>query len=126
MSDNLPAFDDTNLTEFLKVADNESIDALPFGVVRLQKPGQVTAYNRFEQELAGLSREDVLQKDFFTEIAPCTNNFMVRERFMDQWESGQECDEQIDYVFSYKMRKTKVRLRIIVSGEDGWLAVRLR
>jgi photoactive yellow protein len=126
MSENQPAFEDANLADYLKSADDASIDALPFGVVRMQSPGSVTAYNQFEQDLAGLSKADVLAKDFFTEIAPCTNNFMVRERFIDGWESGQTCDEQIDYVFSYKMRKTKVRLRMLISGNEGWLAVKLR
>lgn len=51
-------------------------DGLPIGVVVLDAAGAVVHYNRQEERLAQRSRERVLGKRFFYEVAPCLN---VRE-----------------------------------------------
>lgn len=101
--------------QLLKSAPAE-LDALPFGVVRMDTKGVVEFYNTFESRLSGMSPETVLGKHFFTEIAPCTNNFMVAERFA----SEPLLDATIDYVFTYRMAPTKVRLRLLRDEAAGW------
>jgi photoactive yellow protein len=56
-------------------------DALPFGVVAMVPDGTVTAYNTAEAALSGLTPSRVVGRNFFTSVAPCTNNFMVAHRF---------------------------------------------
>ena len=76
--------------------------------------GVVTNYNRFESNLSGLSTERVVGKQFFVQVAPCTNNYMVAARFDEE-----SIDDEIEYVFTYKMKPTKVRLRLLKSpGSD--------
>jgi photoactive yellow protein len=97
------------LLDDLEKADTQALDAADFGVVRMQPDGTVTAYNAYESRLSGLSSASVLGRCFFTEVAPCTNNFMVAERFSDPG----ELDAKIDYIFTYRMKPTKVRLRLL-------------
>ncbi|MEN0066178.1 MAG: ATP-binding protein [Myxococcota bacterium] len=51
-------------------------DALPIGVVLLDRDGRVVHFNKTEERLARRTRERALGRDFFEEIAPCMN---VRE-----------------------------------------------
>ena len=48
------------------------LDALPFGVICLDPDGKVLRYNLAESRLARLDRAQVLGKNFFRRIAPCT------------------------------------------------------
>jgi photoactive yellow protein len=59
--------------------------------------------------LSGLTPSRVVGRLFFSEVAPCTNNFMVAFRF----EQEPELDSTIDYVFTLKMSPTPVRLRLL-------------
>ncbi len=104
-------FADAGLLVALESADPEAIDAASFGIVAMAKDGVVEAYNRFEAALSGLSAPRVVGNNFFTAVAPCTNNFMVAQRFQDE----PTLDAVIDYVFTLKMRPTKVRLRLLKS-----------
>jgi photoactive yellow protein len=115
-------FDSKGIIEFLDAMSDEDLDALGFGVVRMTHHGEVTAYNRAEAELAGMQSEFVLGKNFFVQVAPCTNNYMVAERFGN----AEELDEVIDYVFTYAMVPTPVTLRMVKSqsSESQYLLVR--
>jgi len=46
-------------------------------------------------------------------VAPCTNNYLVAQRFRDE----PTLDAELDYVFTLKMRPTKVRLRLLQTPE---------
>ena len=45
------------------------LDALPFGVVVVDRNGTVVEYNEYEQQLVG-PQPDVIGKNFFKEVAP--------------------------------------------------------
>jgi photoactive yellow protein len=103
------SFNEGITLEALEAADAAALDLLEFGVVRMDQAGVVVDYNAFESQIAGLSSAKVIGRHFFTAVAPCTNNFMVAERF----ETEAELDDVIDYVFTLRMRPTKVRLRLL-------------
>lgn len=117
-------FEETNIVEKLISLSDDEVDKLPFGVVKLSEKGLVKFYNKYESELAGLKPSDVLDRNFFVEIAPCTNNYMVAQRYLDQ----ENLDETIDYVFTYKLSPTRVRLRILrkSSHSSGFFLVQLQ
>jgi len=102
-------FDSPDLLAELENATTGAVDAAHFGVVRMKGDGAVLAYNAYESRLSGLSPEGVVGKNFFTQVAPCTNNFMVAERYS----APEALDATVDYVFTYKMKPTKVRLRLL-------------
>jgi photoactive yellow protein len=71
--------------------------------------GFVVSYNRTESRLAGLESETVIGRHFFSQVAPCTNNYLVAGRF----EAEDAIDDTIHYVFTLRMQPTKVRLRLL-------------
>lgn len=114
-------FDHPDLLTELENATTGALDAADFGVVRMKGDGAVLAYNVYESRLSGLSPEGVAGKNFFTQVAPCTNNFMVAERY----QAREALDAMLDYVFTYKMKPTKVRLRLLkrAGAVEQYLAV---
>jgi photoactive yellow protein len=93
----------------LAACDEARLDALPFGVIGFGPDTEVEIYNATESRLAGLSRERVVGRQYFSVVAPCMNNFLVAQRFEDE----DELDAVIDYVLTLRMRPTKVRLRML-------------
>jgi photoactive yellow protein len=102
-------FTQPGLLDRLEVADSAALDSLPFGVIGMAPDGTVTSYNAAESRLSGLTPANVIGRHFFSAVAPCTNNFMVANRF----ETEVTIDEIIDYVFTLRMQPTKVRLRLM-------------
>ena len=103
--------------ESISIDDLESktdaeLDQFDFGIIGSEKENHTcTRYNKYEENLAGLSKNYVIGKNFYVDVAPCTNNFLVYNRF--QTESNLE--EGLDYVFTYKLSPTKVKLRMLKS-----------
>jgi photoactive yellow protein len=104
-------FADVDIMSELEALSDSAIDRLPFGVVTMNADGIVVHYNTTESTMAGLSPERVVGLDFFTDVAPCTNNYMVAGRYEEA-----ELDETLDYVFTLRMKPTPVKLRLLKSG----------
>jgi photoactive yellow protein len=116
--------EDAGLLDALEAASLTDIDALGFGLIVMDRAATVLGYNTFESRLSGLPPEQVLGRNFFVDIGPCTNNYLVAERYRD----GEDLDEGLDYVFTYRMAPTPVRLRLLARGGSPrqYLAVRPR
>lgn len=115
-------FQSPDLLSSLLTATTEDLDGLDFGVILMTPDGTVTAYNAPETRLSGLSREKVIGRHFFKQIAPCTDNFMVSHRF----ETEPDLDATIDYVFTLKMRPTPVKLRLLRAADADRMALAVR
>jgi photoactive yellow protein len=117
-------FDDADLRVRLDALSPAELDEVPFGVIAFNADNRVVGYNQYEADRAGISAERVLRRDLFVDVAPCTNNYLVAQRYLDE----PHLDEQLDYVFTFKMAPTPVRLRLL--GEAGasrrYLVVRPR
>lgn len=116
-------FDDDNLGETLRRADTETLDNAPFGIIRVDDEGVVEFFNQYEAELSGMDPGEVTGKNFFTQVAPCTNNRLFRGRFKKGVRRN-ELDETFTYTYTYKMRPTLVDVRLYRddSGQN-WIAV---
>ncbi len=101
--------DADDLFNWLEGASPTDLDLLTFGVVAMAPDCNVEHYNLAEAKISGLTPERVVGRHFFTAVAPCTNNFMVAHRF----ETEAEIDSTIDYVFTFRLAPTKVRLRLM-------------
>ena len=115
----VPDFAESSLMRRLEALDADGLDALAFGVVRMDRAGIVVVYNAFEGAAAGLSPGKIVGRHFFEVVAPCMNNFMVAARF----EEEPELDVIIDYVLTFRMRPTPVRLRLLQSAPAPHLYV---
>lgn len=109
----IPSFSDVDILDWLDANEGEILDSLPFGVVRFNQQGIVTAYNLNISIIGGVSRENAIGKNFFIQVAPCTNNFMVAEKYQQT-----SLDEEIPYMFTYITQPTPVILRLL-KGNSG-------
>ena len=107
------AFDFPELATRPDACSSEELDQLDFGVIGFDANTEVSRYNAFESQAAGLSPQRVLGHPLFTNVAPCMNNFMVAQRFDDALEQNIALDETIDYVLTLRMRPVKVALRLL-------------
>ncbi len=103
------------------------LDALDIGVIQLDDEGTVLQYNAFEEEFANRRREDVVGTNFFTQVAPCTNNRLLYGRFLAGVEQG-SFDFHVSYTFTYKMSPRVVSLHVFrdEGSSTNWLLVRPR
>lgn len=107
-------FDSPDLAAWLAEQPVGQLDELDFGLVSLTPEGKVVAYNRALSILTGVTNEQAMGKHFFTEVAPCTNNFMVAEKYQEP-----TLDQTMPYMFTYVTTPTKVRLRLIKDQEGN-------
>jgi photoactive yellow protein len=121
-------FADPGLLGALEATPLDGIDAFGFGLIVMDRDGRVTGYNQAESQLSGLPVNEVAGRNFFVEVGPCTNNYLIAQRYQDSAGQDQELDEQLDYVFTYRMSPTPVRLRLLARRGSArqYLAVRLR
>ncbi|MFZ5442188.1 MAG: V4R domain-containing protein [Myxococcota bacterium] len=88
------------------------LDALPFGVICLDRDGKVLRYNLAEARLARLDRAQVLSKNFFRRIAPCTATpefeGRVRAFFV-----GQQPLDRFEYLFDFKFGAQQVVVELV-------------
>ncbi|HJV89225.1 MAG TPA: photoactive yellow protein [Holophagaceae bacterium] len=110
-----------NLSTF-KDAD---IDALGFGAIKLDKAGRILAYNAYESKLTGVKPENAVGRNFFTEVAPCTNVREFAGAFREGVASG-ELSKTFRYVFDYNMTPTKVTVTLHFDKKTdvAWVFVR--
>jgi photoactive yellow protein len=111
----------------LHAVDRPLADAQPFGIVQVDDTGVIRLYNRWESEMAGVPVSAAEGRNFFTQVAPCTNNRLVYGRFRDGVAKG-ELDEEFNYTFTYKMKPTNVQIRLVrhVPSRTNWVFVGLR
>jgi len=107
-----------------KMGDTQ-LDSLAFGAVQLDRDGVILSYNAAESEITGRSPEDVLGKNFFTEVAPCTDTDAFHGKFRAGVESG-SLNHLFEYVFDYQMAATKVQVHMkkALQGDTYWVFVK--
>lgn len=115
-------------TEDLLALDASAYDALPLGIITLDAAGRVIAFNTQESRLSGLDPGEVLGRDFFQEIAPCTK---VRE-FQGVYErlvaSSGGTAPPFSFVFRFRGgdREVRINLRYDAARAQGQILVRTR
>ena len=120
----VPDFDDAELLGALEAVPLERLDDLGFGLIAMDRTGDVIWYNAFEARRAGLRVDQALGRNFFSAVGPCTENYLVAERYRQE----PDLDDQLDYVFTLRMKPTPVRLRLLARRGSArqYLAVRSR
>jgi photoactive yellow protein len=107
-------FDAVDLPTVLEATPLKGFDELSFGLIVMDRSGIVVWYNAFESARAGLSRDQVLGRHFFESVGPCMNNYLVAQRFLDE----PSLDDFLDYVFTFRMVPTPVRLRLMAQPQS--------
>ncbi len=108
------SFDAVDLRNLLDAMPLEHFDDLPFGLIVMDRSGVVVSYNAFEAARAGLACDQVVGRHFFESVGPCMNNYLVAQRFLDE----PSLDDFLDYVFTFRMMPTPVRLRLMAQPDS--------
>ncbi len=108
----------------LSYMSRDQADTQPFGIVKVDDDGVIQLYNRWESEMAGVAPAVAEGRNFFTQVAPCTNNRLVYGRFKSGVDKG-ELDIEFNYTFTYKMKPTNVRLKLLrhKPSRTNWVLV---
>jgi len=101
------------------------LDQLPFGAVRLDPAGRVLSFNRAEADLSGLGRDRALGRNFFTEVAPCTNAPEFAGRFHDGVRAGR-LHTTFPYVLEHAVEPRNVWVTLFYNPDtsSGWVFLR--
>lgn len=119
------SFGADDIENVLAKMSDKDLDELAFGAIQLDKEGKILSYNAIEAGITGRRPEDVIGKNFFTEVAPCTN----RPEFEGVFREGvrnESLNTMFEYVFDYKMNPTKVKVHIkkALVGDTYWVIVK--
>ena len=106
---------------------SQEADELQYGVIRVSDEGVIELYNRYETDISKLSALDVIGKNFFTNVAPCTNNRLFKGKF----EAGVQndlLDTSFLYTFTYCLRPTNVAIQLYRHSESksNWIFTQRR
>ncbi|PAX08142.1 histidine kinase dimerization/phosphoacceptor domain -containing protein [Sphingomonas lenta] len=101
----------------------EALDALPFGVIQVDAAGRITLYNQAESRFSGRDPAQVMGRDFFREVAPCTNLPAFHGRFLEGVRRG-ALDAEFGFVFGFDP-PARVRVAMREAREPGryWIVV---
>ena len=122
---NVVAFGKNDIENVLGKLSNVEIDKLAFGAVQLNGQGTILTYNAAEAGITGRSAASVIGKNFFRDVAPCTNAPNFKGVFDAGVKSG-ELNTMFEYVFDYNMAPTKVKIHMkkAISGATFWIFVK--
>ncbi len=120
--------EDQNAPDLYQKVDGMSadeLDALPQGAVQLDRDGKILQYNATEARLAKMTKASVVGKNFFTEVAPCTDVKEFCGRFLEGVRR-KELHETFRYHFSFKVDPVDVSVTLFYSGRTDtvWVFIR--
>ena len=109
-----------------KMSERE-LNELPFGAIRLDENGTVLSYNTAESKLTGRDPQRVIGRNFFTQVAPCTNVQAFAGRFREGVAKG-DLHAIFPYRFDFEMAPRDVSITLFYSQETktAWVFVRER
>ena len=102
-----------------------ALDQQPFGIIRLDRTGKVLSFNTYEERLARKQRADVLGKNFFTDVAPCTRVKEFHGKFLEGIEQ-RYLNTTFAFVFAFSFGHRGVHVSLYYKQADDtiWVLVR--
>lgn len=118
-------FEPDDLRNTMANISDEEVNELVYGAVELDSQGTILRYNQAESELTGRKADEVIGRNFFDDVAPCTRSEEFSGRFFEGVKTGQ-LNATFTYLFDHQMAPTKVRIIMIksVTSETYWLLIK--
>lgn len=122
---NLVTFGASDIGNSISNMTDRQIDGLAFGAIELDAKGNIIRYNVTEGSITGRKPEQVMGKNFFDEVAPCTKTPVFHGEFQKGVKAG-DLNTMFEYNFDYQMAPTRVRVHMKKSiGRDTyWVFVK--
>jgi photoactive yellow protein len=101
------------------------LDRLPFGAIQLDQNGKILKFNDYESKLSGITKKNAVGKQFFTEVAPCTNVKEFHGRFL-AGVAKKELHAKFRYHFAFKQNPRDVGVTLFYSDitDSIWVFIR--
>ncbi len=114
-----------DIENYFAQMDDKELDEIAFGAIQLDKDGTILQYNSAEGDITGRDPEEVKGKNFFKEVAPCTDTEEFFGRFKKGVDSG-DLNALFEYTFDYQMQPTKVKVHMkkSLAGDSYWVFVK--
>ncbi len=121
-------FDGVDMSEVINRMPDMVKNDLPFGLLKLDPEGNILEYNMAQEEISGIRAADVIGKNFFLDVAVCTQRPEFFGRFKEGLAKG-VLNQIFDYVFEFRMVPTRVRVHMFTSRDQRgakiiWLMVK--
>lgn len=122
---NILAFGKDDIENVLGKLSAKEINELAFGAVQLDGTGRILSYNAAEASITGRDAANVIGKNFFRDVAPCTNSPTFKGVF-DAGVKAAHLNTMFEYVFDYNMTPTKVKIHMkkALTGDTFWIFVK--
>lgn len=122
---NIVGFGKDDIENVLAKMSAKEVDQLAFGAVQLDAKGTILQYNAAEAGITGRAQAEVIGKNFFRDVAPCTNSPAFKGVFDSGVRNG-NLNTMFEYVFDYKMAPTKVKIHMkrAISDDSFWIFVK--
>ena len=99
------------------------LDAVPFGVVAIDLDGKILSYNRAEADFAHLDPSRVVGKNFWSQIAPCTNVQGFKGRLEDFVASRELVSTSFNYFFPFAHGNLDVNVTFVMRPDRASVLV---
>lgn len=101
------------------------VDKLAFGAIQLDASGKILQYNAAEGDITGRSPGQVIGRNFFRDVAPCTDRPEFRGRFDEGVKNG-NLSTLFEYTFDYEMKPTRVKVHMkkALADDTYWVFVK--
>jgi photoactive yellow protein len=115
------SFDADDLDNVFANSTAEELDQVPFGIVKVNRDGRILLFNTVEAQITGHTAGDVVDKNFFTDVAPCTNEGSFRGRFDEGVKKG-----NLNVVFEWHldgkdMPMVQVHMKAARTADTYWI-----
>ncbi len=97
-----------------------TLDLLPYGIIVVNGDGVILYYNAREEQIACRKKEDVIGKNFFTEVAPCTQVQEFYGRFRETMH-GEGTVTNFHFRFPFPDRPREVEISLTSFENEGAL-----
>ena len=119
------AFGKSDVENVLAKMNDAQFNKLAFGAVELDASGRIIKYNAVEGAITGRDPKAVVGKNFFTDVAPCTN----RPEFKGVFDAGvrnNNLNTLFEYVFDHQMKPTRVKIHMkrAIASNSYWVFVK--
>ena len=108
----------------LHARTDEELDVLSYGVIALDEHGTILRYNLAESRFARLDRAQVLGRNFFRDVAPCTTNDDFQghvDRFLAP--GNAESTFAFDFTFDFRFGAQLVQVELVRPPEPGMVYI---
>lgn len=103
-----------NIYKKIDSLSNQELDELPCGAIQLDAEGNILKFNDYESKLAQLNKDSVIGKNFFKDIAPCTDVQDFHGRFKEGVKK-KELNTKFRYHFAFKQNPRNVLVNLFYS-----------